>query len=279
MTLTSDLAVVICHGSYHTTAPYMPLVDSLKVAGIDAYCPQLPTSDLTKLNAGDTNSPDFGREPPEGGYPQGSEDADTILSILSSLILEQGKRVLLVGHSSGGWVATETARPELQAKARKDQGLSGGIIGIFYIGAFIIPVGESVHSFFQPKDGSFVVSPFLDFHKHGGTGLATPKDAEKYFFNDLEPSVAEKWKTTLTASPVLPTKLSNDAYAALPCAYLILEGDKTLPKSYQEGMVALQAQKTGDFTLYRCPAGHSPHLSWTDGTVETIQEFIQKIEN
>ncbi len=73
--------------------------------------------------------------------------------------------------------------------------------------------------------------------------------------------MAEKWVATLTASPVLATKLSNNAYAALPCAYLILEGDMTLPKEYQESMVALQAQKTGDFTLYRCPSGHSPHLS------------------
>lgn len=61
--------------------------------------------------------------------------------------------------------------------------------------------------------------------------------------------MAEKWVATLTASPVLATKLSNNAYAALPCAYLILEGDMTLPKEYQESMVALQAQKTGDFTL------------------------------
>ncbi|KAI3328442.1 alpha/beta-hydrolase [Ustulina deusta] len=249
MASASDLAVVFCHGSYHTPAPYMPLIESLKAAGIDAYCPQLPTSDLKKLNVGDTNNPDFDREPPEGGYPQGPEDTDTILSILSPLILEQGKRVLVVGHSSGGWVATEATRPELQAKTRKDQGLAGGVIGILYIGAFVIPVGESVHSFFQPKNGSFMVPPFLEFHKPGGAGLATPKDAEKFFFNDLEPTVAEKWVATLTASPVLATKLSNNAYAALPCAYLILEGDMTLPKEYQESMVALQAQKTGDFTL------------------------------
>ncbi|KAI1746705.1 alpha/beta-hydrolase [Xylaria castorea] len=256
---------------------------SIAIGGVvptrSTYCPQLPTSDLTKLNVGDTNTPDFDQEAPEGGYPRGREDTDTILGILKPLILEQDKRVLIVGHSSGGWVATEAARPELQTKTRKDQGRAGGIVGIFYIGAFIIPVGESVHSFFQPKDGSFMVPPFLEFHKPGAAGLATPKDANKFFFNDLESKVAKKWAATLTASPVLPTQLSNNAYAALPCAYLILEGDMTLPKDYQKSMVALQAKKTGDFTLYRCPAGHSPHLSWTDGTVGTIQEFIKKIEN
>ncbi|KAI1368211.1 alpha/beta-hydrolase [Xylaria arbuscula] len=277
MAAPSGIAVVICHGSYHTPAPYMPFVESLKAVGIDAYCPQRPTSDLTKLNV-DVDAPDFNREPPPGGYPQGDDDVSPILSLLSSLILEKGRRVLVIGHSAGGWVATEAARPEFQEKQRKGRGLTGGIIGIFYFGAFIIPVGESIHSFFQPKDGPLMTPPFVEFHKHGGAGLGTPKDAHKFFFNDLEPEVAQKWAATLTASPIMTTKLSNDAYAALPCAYLILEGDLTLPKDYQKSMVTLQAQKTGDFTLYRCPAGHSPQLSWTNGLVGTVQDFINKIE-
>ncbi|KAI1395625.1 alpha/beta-hydrolase [Hypoxylon fuscum] len=255
MASVSDLAVVICHGSYHTPAPYLPL-----------------------LNVGDVNKPDFDRGPPEGGYPQGNEDAKVILDVLEPLVNDQKKKVLVVAHSSGGWVATETARPELQAKARKDKGLAGGIIGILYMGAFIVPVGESIHSFFQPKDGTFMIPPFLKFHKPGAAGLATPSEAETYFFNDLATDVGKKWATTLTASPILTTKLSNDAYAALPCAYLVLESDLTLPKEYQEVMIASQAQKTGEFTVYRCATSHSPHLSWTQGVVDTVQDFVKKIE-
>jgi hypothetical protein len=160
----SELAVVICHGSYHSPGPYTPLVEALKANGIDAYCPQLPTADLTKLNVGDVNNPDYDLGPPAGGYPQGEEDVATVLEILRPLVEEKGKKVLMLAHSSGGWVATEASRPELQAKRRQQEGLSGGIIGVLYVGAFIIPVGESVNSFFQPKDGSFVVPPFMQFH-------------------------------------------------------------------------------------------------------------------
>ncbi|KAI0517845.1 alpha/beta-hydrolase [Xylaria bambusicola] len=265
----SDVAVVFCHGCYHTPAPYIPLMESLRAIGIDAHCPQLPTSDLKKLNVGDDNNPDFDRGPPEGGYPQGHEDTETILSVLGPSV-NQRKRVLMIGHSSGGWVATEAARPELQATTRRDQGLAGGIIGILYIGAFVIPVGESIHGFFQPNDGSFAVPPFLDFHV---------RKADFLIIFLLLSTDNKKWLATLTASPVLKTKLSNNAYEALPCAYLILEGDQALPKEYQESMVALQVQKTGDFTLYRCPSGHSPHLSCTDGTAQIIQEFVKEIEN
>lgn len=160
-TSTSNLAIVLCHGSYHTPAPYTPLLDSFKSRGIDAYCPQLPTADLSKLDVGDVNNPDFDRAPPTGGYPQGEADVQVVLEVLKPLV-EQGKDVLLLAHSAGGWVATEAAQPELQAKNRAAS--SGGIIGIFYMGAFVIPVGESVNTFFQPKDGNFVVPPFMTFH-------------------------------------------------------------------------------------------------------------------
>lgn len=101
-------------------------------------------------------------------------------------------------------------------------------------------------------------------------------EAEKYLFNDLDPADAKKWIAGLTASPILTTKLTNDAYAVLPCAYLVLENDLTLPKEYQEGMVAQQSQKTGAFTVYRSRSGHSPHLSSTKDVVDTAQDFVSK---
>lgn len=50
-----------------------------------------------------------------------------------------------------------------------------------------------------------------------------------------------------------------------------------LPQEYQEGMVAAQSVKTGDFKLYRCKAGHAPHLSWTDGMAETVLDFAASL--
>ncbi|PVH95574.1 alpha/beta-hydrolase [Periconia macrospinosa] len=276
MTSLSDLAVVICHGSYHSPEFYLPLVNALKSREIEAVCPQLPTADLSKLNVGDVVNPDFDRGAPAGGYPQGEEDCEAVWKALEPLV-NQGKRVILLAHSSGGWVATEAARPEWEEKSRKAKGLTGGIVGILYVGAFIIPVGESVNSFFQPKDGSFVVPPFMQFHKHGAAGLGTVVNAEKFLFNDLDEADAKKWTSLLTASPILTSKITNNAYEAVPCAYLVLDGDLTLDKTYQEAMAMAQGEKTGNFTIYHCPAGHSPHLSWTSGVVETVEDFAAKV--
>ncbi|KAK9422878.1 putative Alpha/Beta hydrolase protein [Seiridium unicorne] len=303
MSSSSGTAVIICHGSYHTPEPYGPLTDALKAEGIDAYCPQLPTADLSKLNVGDVNNPDFDREPPPGGYPQGDEDVAAIAAVLNPLI-EEGREVLLIGHSSGGWAATQVAKTELQAKDRKAKGKTGGIIGILYMGAFIIPVGQSVNSFFQqPNDGSFVTPEFMEFHvstnykrvhlcatkvlleadtvchgqKHGAAGLGTIVNAEEYLFEDIEPADAKKWAATLTASPILTTKLTTDAYASLPCAYLFLNKDKTLKVDYQQGMVDLQSKQTGAFEMYNTDAGHSPHLSKIPEVVEVVKDFVSKI--
>ncbi|KAF2873517.1 Alpha/beta hydrolase fold-1 [Massariosphaeria phaeospora] len=279
MTTLSNLAVVVCHGSYHSPAPYMPLVDALKAAGIDAYCPQLPTSNLAKLNVGDVNHPDFDLGPPTGGYPQGEQDAEVILGILKPLVEEQGKNVILIGHSSGGWVATQAAQKELQAEERARNKLSGGIIGVLYVGAFIIPVGESIHSYFQPKDGSALVPPFMKFHKHGMDGLGTMVKPETFLFGDVDADTAQKYVPTLTACPILTSKLTNDnVYSELPCAYLVLDADMTLPKEYQEGMVAAQvARSKVPFKTYHSPSGHSPHVSWTEGMVDVVQDFSKSV--
>ncbi|CAN8099202.1 unnamed protein product [Discula destructiva] len=123
--------------------------------GIEAHCPHLPTTDLTKVKVGDINHPDLDPEDPAGGYPQGDDDARVIVEVLKPLV-NAGKKVLLIGHSAGGFVATQAALPEMQVKVRVTKDLSGGIIGIFYRGPFVIPVGESVNSFFQPKDGNLL---------------------------------------------------------------------------------------------------------------------------
>lgn len=163
MSSVAPFTVVICHGSYHTPAPYQPLIEALTARAIEAYCPQRATCDLRRLNVGDITHPDFDREPPEGGYPTAAEDAAEVGKLVDSLIAE-GRSVLLAAHSSGGWVAAEAARPERQAHTRASVGKSGGIIGLFFIGAFIIPANESVDSFFQPADGSPITPPFMRFH-------------------------------------------------------------------------------------------------------------------
>ena len=113
--------------------------------------------------------------------------------------------------------------------------------------------------------------------KNGFNGLVSTKEGAKYFFNDLDDNTAKHYEATLTASQAPTAVLENDAYTALPCAYLVAENDLVLPASYQEGMIAMQSSRPGvNMTTYKCPAGHSPHLSWTEGFMTRVREFAQK---
>ncbi|PQE07308.1 Alpha beta hydrolase fold-1 protein [Rutstroemia sp. NJR-2017a WRK4] len=272
----ASFSVIICHGSYHTPEPYKVFQDALKTHGIDSYCPQLPSSDLTKLNVGNLAHPDYDRAPPSGGHPQPAEDVKVITALLKELVEKDGKNVILLGHSSGGFTATAAAVPEFQARERKKKGLKGGVVGIFYECAFLIPVGESVNSFFQPKDGSpAVVPPYCKFHKHGMNGVASTSEGAKFFFNGLPEKEAKHYESTLTASAVFTTVLENDAYT-LPSVYLVTEDDLALPAAYQEGMIAMQNQRPGvEIAVVKCPSGHSPHLTWVDGFVREVEKFGQ----
>ena len=117
------------------------------------------------MDVADVASPDFDRDPQPNGHPQPADEAVGLNELLSQLILESSKHVLLVGHSSGAFIATMVAAPELQARTRKAKGASGGIVGIFCYAGFLIPVGQSVHFFFQPKDGSGAgYPPYNQFH-------------------------------------------------------------------------------------------------------------------
>jgi hypothetical protein len=105
-------------------------------------------------------------------------------------------------------------------------------------------------------------------------GLGTTTEAAKYFFNSLSEDKAKYYEEIMTASPILQTVLENDAYAALPCVYLVTEDDLAVPAAYQEGMVALQNMREGvDIKIVRCPSGHSPFLTWTEGLVAELLSF------
>ena len=124
-----------------------------------------------------------------------------MLWFLSHLIVVKGKEVILLGHSSGGFVATLVARPELQAEVRRKQGSWGGIVGIFHASGFLISVGESVHSFYQPKDGSEPVVPlYMVVHVRSPDPdfLGIKVDID-FFSNDtyqLEIWIQERWLHT-----------------------------------------------------------------------------------
>lgn len=259
-------AIVIVHGSYHTPAPYHGLRKALESHG------QLPCSVLKNLIA-DPDNPDFDTDPSSNpSHPPHSADSEVIKSLLKTLVSEESKKVLLVAHSSGGWSANESAIPEFQAEKRKEQGKEGGVLGIFYISAFLIEVAESLSGtyFRDSKDAS----DWITLHK---SNLATVNSPPHFLFHDISSEEAKKWSKTLTACPFLQSPLTNDVYSAVPLAYLICEGDRVVPPTYQEMMVKGTQERSGrKIEVYRCRGGHEAFLSSTKFVADAVAEFANK---
>ena len=173
----SPPTIVICLGSFHTPEHYQPLVSTLEGRGFEVKCPILPTNAVSDVSADDTSNAVFDALPPTQGWPDGYSDAKVVKHEIEKLAGE-GKKILLVGHSYGGWLATESATPELQYQARTKEGKGGGVVGIFYVSGYILPKGQSIDSFFSPNGDATPPPPFVTLHvsRIGGRKQGTDRN-------------------------------------------------------------------------------------------------------
>lgn len=83
--------------------------------------------------------PSVGAEPPTKGLP---DDAAAVRAELEVLV-NQGRQVILVGHSYGGLVIAEAVKG-LGYKQRQTEGKAGGVTLLVYLAAFVTPKGASI---------------------------------------------------------------------------------------------------------------------------------------
>lgn len=84
--------------------------------------------------------PSIGAEPPNKTL---YDDVASFKAALTQLVEEQGKDVVVVGHSYGGVVAS-CAVEGLAKDARKAAGKEGGVIRVVYMAAFALDKGQSL---------------------------------------------------------------------------------------------------------------------------------------
>lgn len=126
----SKPTVLFVHGSWHSPKHFQPARDAFESAGYPTECPCQPTFDA------------------KPGTVALYDDAKCIRSLLNELVEAQGKDVVCVLHSYGGVVGTEAIHESLGKKARQDAGLNGGVLGILYMTAFVLPLGASLSTAF-----------------------------------------------------------------------------------------------------------------------------------
>lgn len=161
-TTQKDVAAVICAGSFFMPAHYKALIDTLQARGIIAEAPTLPSNTIIDVSATDSTNPELD-DPQTDSWPNGAEDVAAVQGRIAALA-DRGHKVIVVGHSYGGFVATQSASPELQHATRQKSGRPGGVIGILYLAGVVLPKGVDIDTYFTPHEDAKHLPPLVQLH-------------------------------------------------------------------------------------------------------------------
>ncbi|KAF2496335.1 alpha/beta-hydrolase [Lophium mytilinum] len=247
--------ILFVHGAWHSPKPYQRLLEALEIAGFPSSCPRQPS---------------LGKPPPIGLM----EDAQAIREELMTLIEEEGKSVIVIGHSYGGVVISQAVDSKFSRREREVHGMLGGVIHLLFVSAFVLPLGESLGSALGDPDH---LPPFIPVKIHG---MCTMLEPGQRFYNDLGEAEQRFWVEELVESPAIAqlTRITQVSYMAHPSTYLFCENDQALPIQIQEMMVGKVEGTGAIFQKEKCSSGHSPFLSQPEVIVKIVQKLASRVE-
>ncbi|RMD44007.1 hypothetical protein DV735_g1109, partial [Chaetothyriales sp. CBS 134920] len=232
--MSTKPAIVLVPGAWHTPEGFKQVIDLLEAAGYEVKAVHLASV----------------------GAPVPLQDFRPDVEAVQTAIREfadQGKDVLVLGHSYGGVVITE-ATNGLDKATREKQGLKGGVSHLYFLCAFVLPEDHSLATALDDK-------PLPWFEVSEDQLLVTPKQPAEVFYNDVEdPSAIIK-----TLKPhSFRTFFSKVTYAGwkyVPNTYLLCAKDAAIPLALQQAMVDRARSLGANFTTHDMDASHSPFLS------------------
>ncbi|KAL5355627.1 Alpha/beta hydrolase fold-1 [Aspergillus floccosus] len=245
--------ILLAPGAWHTSACYSLLEPALQAAGY-------PTESVSH--------PSIGAEPPTKTL---SDDVTSLRRTLSRLIDDEGKTVVLLGHSYGG-VVVSNASEGFGLADRAAQGKKGGIAVVVYLAAFLLQSGRSL---FDALGGKW--QPWMKFDND----YSYPSDERRVFYHDVAPDLQETALAQLRHSCRAPFygAVAHEPWRAMPCAYIFCDEDQAIPLFVQEKLVELMTQAAPENVLTaHLPASHSPFLSMPERTAEAIVRVVKEVQ-
>ncbi|KAI9725577.1 MAG: hypothetical protein M1828_003065 [Chrysothrix sp. TS-e1954] len=235
---------VIVPGSLHTPEFYYPTINALQALDYPCVVIFLPNIGFGADTAG----------------PYDSERATR--AKLEKLVLKQHKKVVLVGHSTGGVVASQVVKG-LERSAMAAQNKAGGIIRVTFLSAVLMQEGQTQQ---QPPGGVSFMEFDSQFTRPG------PVDAcIDAFYHDLPEKEARMWAEKLEMMDVsrFGTAVTNTCWDVnIPKTYVFTTQDRALPLTAQKHMFEAVQDESWDTKSLNC--GHSPFLSRVDELVEVL---------
>ena len=252
MSSATKPVIVLVHGAWHTPAHYRELIEQLRKAGFQVFCPLLPTCDDEKRLDSDL-----------------STDAECIRSQVISLI-DQARDVIMLLHSYGGAVGTE-AIEGLSARERAAKGYSGSVVRLIYMCAFMLQPGESCLSASFERPGP---NPVDVDEETGTTFLRIPP--AYLFYGDLLLQHARDMEALLVRHSLaaLVDEVHHPTWKDIPTTYLRATLDQVLLLKWQDTQIQKVKEAGVDIAVETFESSHSPYLSMPEKIVEAVERAL-----
>lgn len=117
--------IIIVPGAWQKPSAFVNIVKVLQDAGYPTVHVPLPTVGGTEL--------------PLAGL---SDDVEAVRRVLVPIV-EEGKEVVVIGHSAGG-ISMSGAVEGYDVESRKAAGKDGGVVRCIFMTAFVLPKGQSL---------------------------------------------------------------------------------------------------------------------------------------
>ncbi|KAJ5779113.1 hypothetical protein N7457_006833 [Penicillium paradoxum] len=248
--------ILFVPGAWISPTLYQPFLQALTVAGYEVHFVRYPSLNPEGPSAIDCQA-----------------DTNAITGVLKTFVEDEGKDVLLLMYSYGAMPGAAAATG-LAKSQRAQEGKAGGIIGLLFLAAFVVPEGLSCAGL---QGGSLPPWVLLD---QPSVNLSVIDDPINYFAADVEPALARSLNqevnphsTLAFTSPQPHPAWADEAFQGR-LAFIVTTEDRAVPKEAQFGMVAA-TQK--EWILKELTSSHcAPFLNRIDETVGLTREIIDQ---
>lgn len=247
MVSSVEPAVLFVCGGFHLPETYAPFLDRLSKAGFIVRCPRLPTN-------GDVR-------PPKAVL----QDDVAAVQAAASDLAHTGHRIVVLAHSYGGLVASQSITEDLYAK----QG-AAGVVRLIYLSAWIIQPGTSLTQLFE-KHG-FQSEVELEMNEDG---MALVKNSLEAFYHDIERESAEDLSQRLVTNnlAVLSTTIIHAPWMDLPTLFVYCTKDAAISLNLQKIMVKDAVENSAaQLSVCSLESSHSPFWSMPTAVVRIVTD-------
>ena len=246
--------IVLVSGAWCVPEHYEALTRALEAAGFTVHVPPKPTCS--------------GARPPTASY---SDDVQHIRTVVAALV-EAGEDVIMLMHSYGGAVGTDAVR-DLTASSRNARGLSGGVVHLLYLCAYMQTQGRCVMDVVREGGGTEVLASAVEIADDGTCMIVDPVVALCHDFEDA--AEQRRHGELLVWFPVsaMEGKLAFEAWREVPATYVRTEEDRCVPPAFQD-IILGEVRKTGvEFREISFQTSHAVYAIKTREIVELVQEI------